>query len=77
MKLGSLQLRVMLYIAGHQDTRLTAPQIAELFRFDCRENVTTALRRAVESGWLIRHNGQKPCEYGAGPQLLRIVRMDG
>jgi hypothetical protein len=74
MKLGSLQLRVMLYIAQHTDKQLTAPQIADLFEFECRENVTTALRRAVESGWLTRDSG-KPCAYGAGPQLLKIVGM--
>jgi len=76
MKLGSLQLRVMLYCASKPDARLTAAEIATRFRFKCRENVTTALRRAVDSGWLQRHNGSQRCEYGAGPQLLRVVKME-
>ena len=73
MKLGSLQLRVMVYLGKHDDSRLTARQIADRFAFGCPENVTTALRRAVDSGWLIRDNAQKPCTYGAGPQLIRAV----
>ena len=75
MKLGSLQLRVMLYVARHNEAKLTAAQIAERFHFDARENVTTALRRSVYSGWLVRHE-TKPVQYGAGPQLLRVVRIE-
>ncbi len=74
MKIGSLQMRVVLYCAHNVQAKLTSAAIARQFSFERQECVPAALRKAVEVGYLERFGPPHRAEFGAGPRLLQLVR---